>query len=116
MHELSIATNVVRIASDCAVEAGAVRVTAVNLSIGALTSVHEETLRFGFDLVTQGTLLAGAELRVRQVPLAIYCRTCAAIVDLDSIQLLQCPVCGAPSGDIRRGQELDVDSIEIDGD
>ena len=85
----------------------------MNLSIGALSCVHEDALRFSFDLVAQSTLLSGAELRVHTVPLAVYCAVCDKIVDLPGIQRLQCPECGTPSGDIRRGQELDVESIEV---
>ena len=113
MHELSIATSIVNIASEHAAAAGAASVTSVSLSIGVLSCVNEESLRFCFDLAAQDTLLAGAKLYVRRVPLAVYCSSCQRIVDLPGIQLLKCPVCSTPSHDIRRGQELDMESIEI---
>lgn len=112
MHELSIATNIMNIVNDYATAAGG-RVQAIDVSIGALTCVHEDALRFSFQLVTESTALAGAELRLHKVPLAVYCLGCDRVVDLPGIQLLRCPVCGTASSDIRRGQELDVDSIEI---
>ena len=92
MHELSIANRIVEIAGDrCREEAARAKV--VTVRIGALSCVHEDALRFSFELVREGTPLADAELRVVTVPVA--------------------PACGTPSGDIRAGRELDLESIEL---
>ena len=113
MHELSIATRVVDLATEHCRAAGADRVAAVTLRIGRLACVHEDALRFSFDLVREATPLAAATLRVIDVPVAIWCPTCRAEVELPGIQSFACPVCGTKSGDIRRGRELDLESIEL---
>jgi hydrogenase nickel incorporation protein HypA/HybF len=113
MHELSIANNIVNIAAEAAARHGATRVQAVDVSIGALSCVHEDALRFSFDIVAENSILAGAQLRIRRVPLAVFCASCDRVVDVAGIQDLRCPTCHTPSNDIRRGQELDVDSIEF---
>lgn len=35
-------------------------------------------------------------------------------VELPGIQRFRCPHCDTPSGDIRQGRELEIESIEID--
>ena len=113
MHELSIATNIVEIASRYATEAGANRVAAVTLRIGRLSCVHEDALRSSFDLVREGTPLAGAELRIVAVPVRVWCPRCAAEFELPGIQRFACPICSTPSADICAGRELDLESIDI---
>jgi hydrogenase nickel incorporation protein HypA/HybF len=75
--------------------------------------VHEDALRFSFSLVREGTPLADAELRIVTVPVAIWCAACGREVTLPGIQKFACPECGTPSGDIRAGRELDLESIEL---
>ena len=95
-------------------DAGAGRVAAVTLRIGRLSCVHEDALRFSFELVSAGTPLAGAVLRIVAVPVRIWCADCRAEFELPGIQRFACPACGRPSGDIRAGRELDIESIDIE--
>ena len=113
MHELSIANSLVEIATQHARDAGADRIDAVTLRIGALSCVHKSALEFSFELVTQDTMLAGAKLKIIDVPVSIYCPKCEIEVCLPGIQSFRCPTCDTPSADIRQGKELDIESIEI---
>jgi hydrogenase nickel incorporation protein HypA/HybF len=113
MHELSIATNIVDIASQHVRDAGGGRVAAVTLRVGRLSCVHEDALRYSFDLVREGTPLAGAILRIVTVPVSVWCPGCNAAFELPSIQRFACPVCSKPSADICAGRELDLESIEL---
>ena len=112
MHELSIASRIVEIASDrCREERATAK--AITLRIGSLSCVHEDALRFSFEIIREGTPLADADLRIVIVPVTIWCRACGREVTLPGIQKLACPACGTPSGDIRAGRELDLESIEL---
>lgn len=113
MHELSIAHRIVELVAEQVRAAGADRATAIMLRIGELSSVHEDALRFNFDLVSEGTPAAGAELRIVHVPVTIWCGGCEREVVLPGIQKFACPACGTPSGDIRAGRELDLESVEV---
>ncbi|MFM7136846.1 MAG: hydrogenase maturation nickel metallochaperone HypA [Planctomycetota bacterium] len=113
MHELSIATNVVELASRHAAEHGGGRVTAVRLRIGRLSCVHADALRFSFDLVRANTPLADARLEIVAVPVRIWCPACGGERELPGIQRFACPDCGTRSADIRAGRELDLESIEL---
>ena len=114
MHELSIASRVVELVAEQVRAAGAERAVTITLRIGALSCVHEDALRFSFDLVREGTPAAGADLRIVMVPVTIWCAACGREVALPGIQRFACPVCGTPSGDIRAGRELDLESIELE--
>ena len=59
MHELGLSRNVVSIVAE---HAGARRVRRVRLAIGPLACVEREALSFCFDIVAEGTVLAGATL------------------------------------------------------
>ena len=114
MHELSIATSVLTAATDLACQHGASRVLSITLRIGRLTCVHEEALRYSFELIRAGTPSAEATLTIIPVPVRIWCPTCENEQDLPGIQDLACPSCGTRSGDIRAGRELDIESITLD--
>ncbi len=114
MHELSIATSVLHIAEEYAQQEGITRIRSITLRVGELSSVHEQSLRFGFELVTQGTVLEGATLQLEHLPVIIYCPQCQSEKTLLGIQSFRCPDCQSLSGDIRQGRELDVESIEWD--
>lgn len=113
MHELSIANSLVEIASEHARANGGQRILAITVRVGALSCVHKSALEFSFDLVTQGTMLEGAQLKWLDVPVTVFCPTCEREVELPGIQRFRCPECDTPSGDIRSGRELDLETIEI---
>lgn len=110
MHEISIADAVVRIA--CA-HAGDRRVTRVELKVGHLRQVVPGSLTFAFALVAQGTAAEGAELEIESVPPAGRCRGCGTESELDGFPLA-CTRCGSLDLELLRGEELLVDSLELE--
>lgn len=114
MHELSIAENIVELAVASARSAGAERVVSVKLNVGPLAGIDPGALLFSYDIAAQGTLLHGSRLDIVDVPLVVWCAHCLAEVEVASVQRLRCPTCGTPCGEIRRGRELDIESLEIE--
>ena len=78
-----------------------------------MSCVHKNALEFSFELVTQDTILEQAELRIVEMPVVFFCANCEREVELPGIQRFRCPECDTPSAEIRGGQELDIESIEI---
>lgn len=113
MHELSIALQLVEIAENAAVRAGARHVEVVHLRLGALAGVVKDSLLFAYGTATEGTLLSGSRLEIEDIPVTIYCPACAAERELAAVQSFQCPVCGTFSADTRSGTELELVSLEI---
>jgi len=113
MHELSIAANVVALATRHAAAHPEASIAAVTLRIGRLSCVHEDALRSAFDIAREDTPLADAVLRIIVVPVRVWCPDCLAERELPGIQRFACPDCGRPTGDIRGGRELDLESLEL---
>jgi hydrogenase nickel incorporation protein HypA/HybF len=111
MHELSIAESVVRIACE---HAAGRPVAKVELKVGYLRQVVPDALVFAFQLVSEGTDVAGAELVVEAVPAAGRCRRCGAESELEGGFPLQCPVCAGLDLELLRGEELLVDALELE--
>jgi hydrogenase nickel incorporation protein HypA/HybF len=110
VHELAIAESVVRIA--CA-HADGRRVTRVDLKVGHLRQVVPSALEFGFGLVATGTEVEGAELAMEVVPAAGRCRGCGADTPLPEFPFT-CACCGGFDVEVLQGEELLVDSLEIE--
>ncbi|QJW94969.1 hydrogenase maturation nickel metallochaperone HypA [Frigoriglobus tundricola] len=114
MHELSLAHSLVEVVEESALKAGARRVTLVTLKVGELSGVAVAALQFAYELVTADTLLAGSRLETRSVPVTVYCPRCDREGALASAQRFRCPVCDAPTGDVRAGRELEIETIEVE--
>lgn len=113
MHELSIAHSIVEVVTAALPLDERTGVAAVHLRIGRLAGIEAGALHFSYDLVVEGTRLAGSRLVIEEVPVVIHCPACDAARELEGIQRFRCPTCDTPSGDIRRGRELEVASIEL---
>jgi hydrogenase nickel incorporation protein HypA/HybF len=109
MHELSIAEAVVDIAVR---HADSRPVSVVELKVGHLRQVVPSALEFAFELVAQGTVLDGAELRMEEVPAAGSCRSCGMGTPLPDLPLC-CRHCGGFDVEVTSGEELLVESLEL---
>ncbi len=84
----------------------------VDVKIGHLRQVVPSALIFAFELVTQGTPIEGAELEIEEVPVRVTCRSCKA--DSRLVELpFACPSCGSVDVDVRAGDELFVEALEL---
>ena len=110
MHELSIAESVVQIASR---HANGRRVTRVWLKVGHLRQVVPTALAFSFELVAEGTPVEGAELELENVPAAGLCSNCGAKSQLGNFPL-KCGACGGFDLELLSGEELFVESLELE--
>jgi hydrogenase nickel incorporation protein HypA/HybF len=108
MHELSITQSVV----DAVCERAAGRIVhRVTVQVGALTAVVPDAMRFCFDLVTEGTVVAGAELEIDRRAAAVHCHDCGADFEPPDLILL-CP-CGSADVVVTAGRELQILSMEV---
>ena len=109
MHELSITQAVV----DAVVERmGDTPIGKVTLEIGRLSGVVTGSVRFCFDIVADGTPVAGAVLEVIEPPGHARCRDCSAEFDVDD-PILLCPGCGSANVAVLAGAELRIRSVEV---
>ncbi len=109
MHELGITRNIVAIVSE---HAGSAKVQRVSLEIGQLSAVLPESIRFCFDVCTQGTGLEGAELEIIEIPGLARCQSCGTIVELE--QPFGICDCGSVALEIIQGEELKIKAFEME--
>ena len=110
MHELSIAQAIVDVAAR---HAGSARVARVHVRIGRLRQVVPSALAFSFELCAHGTPVEGAELEIEHVAIGAVCRSCGTASTLAGFPLA-CPACGGLAVNVVRGEELQVESLELE--
>jgi hydrogenase nickel incorporation protein HypA/HybF len=109
MHELGIARNIVAIVGEAAEGR---RVRRVMLDVGKLSGVAADAVLFCFDAVSQGTMLEGATLDIREIDGRARCLACATEFVVPSF-LTPCP-CGSRRLAHIAGEELNIKSMEVD--
>jgi hydrogenase nickel incorporation protein HypA/HybF len=112
MHELSIAGAVVEIATR---HAAGRKVARVELRVGHLRQVVPSALEFAFELVAVGTPLEGAQLVMEEVPAGVRCGACGAETALEEFPA-RCSACESFDVQVSGGDELLVDSLELEVD
>ncbi len=110
MHELAIADSIVAIARE---HAKGRRVTKVEVKVGHLRQVVPSALAFSFELVAEGTPLAGAVLEIEEVAVSTRCRPCGSLSRPEGFPLV-CRTCASPDVDVVAGEELYVESLELE--
>jgi hydrogenase nickel incorporation protein HypA/HybF len=110
VHELSIAGAIIDTATRHAADR---RVTAVYLRVGQLRQVVPATLDFYFGHVARGTLCEGARLEQEVVSARLRCDACAEDWALQAADF-RCPFCGRAEVKVASGDELEVESIDVE--
>ena len=113
MHEMPITQSLLEIALRHAEEAGAQRITRLNIVIGQLSSVVDDSVQFYWDIISQGTIAAGAELSFERIPASLRCLDCGHAFPLDS-QDYVCAACNSQRVVVVGGDDFRLDSIEVD--
>ncbi|HEX9528503.1 MAG TPA: hydrogenase maturation nickel metallochaperone HypA [Streptosporangiaceae bacterium] len=108
MHELAITEGVIDAVTG---RLPGARITCVRLEIGALSGVVADSVRFCFDLVTEGTDLQGARLEITEPAGRCKCRICGSEFEPDG-PILLCP-CGSPDISVLTGQDLKITSVMV---
>jgi hydrogenase nickel incorporation protein HypA/HybF len=113
MHELSITESILKIALRHAEQAGAKRITRLNLVIGELSGVVGESVQFYWDMIARDTIAQGAELHFEHVPASLRCLDCSHVFPMDG-RSTACPECGAGRVVAAGGDDFRLESIEVE--
>jgi len=113
MHELSITQSVLDLVLDAAEREGGGRVTAIDLVVGELSSIVDDSVQFYWDIIAEGTPAASATLRFRRVPLQFECRDCGALFEPRDHEFL-CVYCGGEKVHVAAGDELRVEAFDLE--
>ena len=109
MHELSITQSIVDAVTD---HAAGSRVVGIRLTVGRLSGVVPDAMRFCFELITEGTPLQGARLDIDEPAGRAHCASCGSDFVLPDLILL-C-ACGSADVTVLAGRELTIRSLELE--
>ena len=110
MHELSVTQNILNIALS---NAGSRKVTQVNLLIGQFASIVDDSVQFYWDIISKDTPAEGSRLHFERIPGEMTCQSCGHTFHPTG-ETFDCPACSSPSVKISKGEEFQVDSIDVE--
>ena len=113
MHELSVSQSILKIALDNAEKAQAKHIKSINLEIGHLASLVDDSINFYWDIISEGTIAQGASLVINRIPVEMRCFDCGKTYSLED-DSFDCPDCGSIRIQIIRGEEMRVESIDVE--
>lgn len=113
MHELSVTQSLLDIALRHAEKAEAKRVTDLNIVIGDLSSMVDDSIQFYWDVIAAGTIAEQARLHFRRVPAELQCNTCFQTYRPTDKELV-CPNCQGVGARIIKGEEFFLESIDVE--
>lgn len=113
MHELSVTQSLLNIALEHAKKANAKRVTDLNIVIGDLASMVDDSIQFYWEIIAKGTIAEQAKLNFRRVPAELQCMTCFEEYRPTDRELA-CPKCNGVNTKIIAGEEFALESIDVE--
>lgn len=113
MHEMSVTQSILDIVCRHATEARAKRVLRINLVIGELSSIVDDSVQFYFDYLSRDTIAQDAQLRFERLPVRVQCRACGYEWGPTHADWT-CPRCGQAQAQVVSGREFYIDSIEVE--
>lgn len=113
MHELPVTQNILEIALRHAENSGASRILSLNLTIGQLSSIVDESIQFYWDIIAEDTIAKGAKLNFNRIPTELLCLDCNQRYQPGEDELA-CPACNSTRIKIVSGQEFLLESIDVE--
>jgi hydrogenase nickel incorporation protein HypA/HybF len=113
MHELGIANSILEAVRTEVARVPGRYATKVSVRIGEMTAVDPDALRFGFEVLSQDTDLAGLQLEIEMCPQRNRCEECGeefVVRDYD----LECPRCGSLRTKLVSGDEFALGYLEVE--
>ena len=113
MHEYPITEQIIKIASRHCQEAGAEKVTEINLVVGEYSGYIAESIRMYFDLISKDTDCEGAKINIANVKPKLRCSKCGELF-YKELLMFECPLCGGEGNPSEIGKEFYIDSIQVE--
>ena len=113
MHEYAITESLLRTASDYASRNAAKRVLSLNLVIGELSGIIDDSVQFYWDMISEDSMCEHAKLNFEKMPAKFRCLDCQLEFEMDG-ELSPCPACQSINIKVVSGDEFLLKSIEIE--
>jgi len=112
MHELSIATSILKTAEREVENSGGHAVKEITLSVGKLAGVEIDSLKFIWGACMKHTVLEKAEIVLLEPKGKAVCMECGTVFALSKLYD-SCPKCGSYFREIMSGKELKINKLII---
>ena len=112
MHEIGLMQEVLDLALHETRCRDASRIHKIVLRIGRLAGVEPDALAFAFEALAADTPAEEADFTIEQVPVVCFCPSCREEFEPDDF-VFRCPRCGELRAEVRRGEELELASLEV---
>lgn len=113
MHELVVTESILNISLRHAKKAGAQRITGINLAIGQFSSIVDDSVQFYWDIISKDTIAQGCLLHFERIPGEMTCSNCGHTFH-PTDTTFECPACSSSHVNITKGEEFQVNSIDIE--
>jgi len=113
MHELAVTQSMVNLVLEEARKGNARKVKKINLVLGELSGVVGDCVQFYFGLMSKDTIAEGATISFSTVLTQAKCRQCDKVFEVKESDWV-CPECHSVGVDLVAGNELFVESIEVE--
>jgi len=114
MHEMSITESILRITLDHAQRVNAKSISAIHIRTGELSSMVDDSIRFYWEIIAKDTPAENASLLFTRVPARVSCLDCKHEFEWKQKESFACPQCGGQHLRILEGEEMQVESIEVE--
>lgn len=112
MHEMSIALNILKIAQEELEKAQGKGIEKIHLSVGKLSGVVVESLRFALEASRKDGPLLKSDIIIEDVVAKMKCLSCNHEFEADDYYIT-CPNCNTYKLEALSGKELIIKSITI---
>ena len=113
MHELAVTESLLKISLEYAEKANAKQVKALNIVIGELSSMVDDSIQFYWETIAKDTIAEKAVLSFRRIPAELQCMTCFTKYHPTDKELI-CPQCGGVGAKIIAGEEFFLETIDVE--
>ena len=113
MHELSLAIQIVEMATEETTKAGSNTIMEIELEVGTLAGVDVEALTFAMESAVIGSLAENARVNIIQIPALAQCNNCQETFPVEDLFTV-CPDCQSYDTRLIKGSELRLKSLLVD--
>lgn len=112
MHELSIATSILKTAEEEVAKIKGRNVAEIFLEIGKISGIEISSLEFVWDACMKDSVLDGAKLHITEPEGLAKCAECGNEFKVEKIFDF-CPECKSPFKEILKGKEMKINKLII---
>ncbi|WP_434980061.1 hydrogenase maturation nickel metallochaperone HypA [Daejeonia sp. YH14] len=112
MHELSIATSILKTSENEVRKINGLQVAEIYLEIGKISGIEIASLEFVWDQCMKDTVLENARRHIQETGGLAKCAECGMQFPIEKI-FDPCPGCGSPFKEILKGKEMKIKKLLI---